>query len=199
MAIGSFARSTEGRALNRSEAIELWLPFAHDLLTRVAATPYGVITYKDFGDQVQAASGVHTEQLIQHWVGPFLNALITSAHEAGQPPLTALVVHKDDGMVGEGYNAVMRAEGLAPPQDPLARENHAAEGRVRCYRWAGAPEPAGGWTPRLAANFKARRAAGHTRTATVARPRAAVAQAVVALCPRCFVEMPVSGRCDTCD
>ncbi len=199
MAIGSFARSTEGHALNRSEAIALWLPFAEQVLTRVAATPYAVITYKDLADQVQSASGVHTEQLIPHWMGTLLDALIVAGHEAGRPPLTALVVHKEDGTVGEGYDAVIRAEGLAPPQDPLTRENHAAQGRVACYRWAGAPEPAEGWVPRLATEVRQRRATVRTRAAAVARPRAAVAQAVVAICPRCFVEMPVSGRCDSCD
>ena len=60
-----------------------------------------------------------------------------------EPMLTALVL-RETQRVGPGYSeAVARRYGTSP-SDP---DRHAAEERVRCYQYFGAPEPEGGWLP----------------------------------------------------
>lgn len=198
MTIGSFARNGDGHAFNRTEAIDEWLPIAGEVLAGVARTPYGVITYKELGDAVQSRTGVRTAQLLQNWVGPFTRTLAQAHHATEQPPLTALVVRKEDGMVGEGYDEVMRLEGVVPATDAWQREDHAAAARLRCYQWAGAPEPAQGWQPRVATGTR-RRSEPHSRAGASSRPRTVEPQVVMTFCPCCFIEVPVSGHCDNCD
>ncbi|TJZ99792.1 hypothetical protein FCI23_44375 [Actinacidiphila oryziradicis] len=55
-------------------------------------------------------------------------------YRRGEPPLTALAVHTDDGMVAEGYKEVLKVAGEPPLDDVLERELHAARARLACYR-----------------------------------------------------------------
>ncbi|GGY30481.1 hypothetical protein [Streptomyces omiyaensis] len=110
------------------------------------------------------------------------------AHRRGDPPLTALVVHTDDGKVGSGYEEVLALAGLPPVEGETERELHAAESRLACYRHFGAALPAGGGVPALApraAAARARRRQDHPERP----PR---------ICDRCHVQLPATGLCDSC-
>ena len=78
---------------------------------------------------------------MRSWVGRVLTLVAQGNHERNEPPLTALVVHKSDGMVGAGYDTVLKLAGEPTFEDPDDREKHAAGARLECYRWAGATLP----------------------------------------------------------
>lgn len=93
-------------------------------------------------------------------------------------------------MVGEGYDAVLAIEGVPLLADVMQRENHAAQARLECYRWAhasGLPTDGGSpaLAPKLAAAVDRRR-----RAATPARP--------TAVCSTCHMAVPATGVCDNC-
>ena len=91
---------------------------------------------------VQADTGIRTRQLIHYWIGE----VAFLAHRHGEPLLSSLVV-SSEGEVGEGYaKAVLDVYGPPPPRD---LQRHAAEERLRCYRYFGATLPADGGTPQL--------------------------------------------------
>lgn len=105
----------------------------------------------------------------------------------GDPPLTSLVVHAHDGKVGDGYKAVLEIVGGPPIADELARERHAAEARLTCYRRFSTDLPADGGTPALSPKLQA--AVERSRQPERA-PRAS--------CPRCHLQLPATGVCDSC-
>ncbi|GAA2749948.1 hypothetical protein [Kitasatospora cinereorecta] len=112
------------------------------------------------------------------------------AHRRNDPPLTALVVHSDDGMVGEGYSEVLKVAGLPAAADAHDREVHAASSRHACYRKYSTSLPADGGSPALAPRYQE----------TVARRRAAAAAVRPApVCPTCRFQPPATGTCDNCD
>ena len=126
---------------------------------------------------------------IRNWIGGVLEIVVHKCAREGSPALTALVVRKNSGMVGEGYDAVLRAEGIPPLEDEMQRENHAAQARLACYRWAKAPDlPPDGGTAALAPILAAKVA--RQRKSTPARPSA--------FCPHCNMAIPTTGRCDNC-
>jgi hypothetical protein len=105
---------------------------------------------------------------------------------SGEPPLTSLVV-----------------------ADPRRDGIEAARLRLECYRWAGSAPDDGG-LPAPLAPTRAPRAArpsrvpGAPRTQRgerppTAKPRVAASDRPVAVCPTCFMALPATGRCDTCD
>lgn len=114
--------------------------------------------------------------------------MVHEAHRRGDPPLTALVVHTDDGMVGAGYKEVLEVEGLPSIVDEIEREQHAAAARLRCYRHFGAEIPPHGGTPALAPKLEA----------TLERRRRKQEPSPRPLCPNCFLQLPATGICDNC-
>ncbi|MEW1614691.1 MULTISPECIES: hypothetical protein [unclassified Streptomyces] len=166
---------------------ERWAREAYSLLIGVACSYHAVITYKELGTEVQERSGIHTRAPLQYWIGPVLGRVVREAHRRGDPPLTALVVHSGDGMVGEGYKEVLEIAGQPPVQDALDRERHAARARLDCYRRFGAALPPGGGEPALAPRYRA----------TIERRRARDA-APPPVCRGCFVQLPATGVCDSC-
>lgn len=171
------------------EARERWAEEAYSVLTEVARTYRAVITYKELGEAVQSRSGLRTQALLHNWIGPVLGKVVREAHRRGDPPLTALVVHSDDGMVGVGYKEVLHVTGQPPANDVHAREEHAAQARLDCYRLFGATLPSDGGTPALAPAYQA----------IIDRRRARIAvPPTPPLCDRCFVQLPATGSCDSC-
>ncbi|MCX4827617.1 MULTISPECIES: hypothetical protein [unclassified Streptomyces] len=166
---------------------ETWGQTAYAVLVEVARTYHAVITYKELGREVQERSGIHTRALLHNWIGSVLGRVVREAHRRGDPPLTALVVHSDDGMVGEGYKEVLAVAGQPPVPGVLERERHAAEARLACYRRFGATLPPGGGVPALAPRHQA--AIERQRARTVQPP---------AFCDGCFMQLPVTGICDSC-
>jgi hypothetical protein len=70
---------------------------------------------------------------------------------------------------------------------PEDLEMHAAEERLRCYRYFGAAMPSDGGRPVLTREVAERRSRAR-RSSPPQRP----------LCPNCFLRLPASGICDNC-
>ncbi|WP_208113008.1 hypothetical protein [Actinorugispora endophytica] len=157
-------RESDGSPMKTADARDIWAEEAYSLLVDVARTYHAVITYKELAEKVQKTSGIRTSALLRNWIGAVLGVVVREAHRRGDPPLTALVVHSDDGMVGEGYKEVLWVAGEPPLEDVFEREHHAAEARLACYRRFGATLPPDGGTaalaPRLQATVERRRRAG---------------------------------------
>jgi hypothetical protein len=169
---------------------DVWAATAYDILVEVAGRYHEVIEYSELGEEIQRRSGVTTGMAIRNWIGGVLEIVVHRCAREGIPALTALVVRKHTGMVGEGYDAVLRAEGIPPLEDALQRENHAAEARLRCYRWAQAAGlPPDGGAPALAPNLAAR---------VVRQRKEAQSQRPVQVCPHCHMAVPATGVCDNC-
>jgi hypothetical protein len=179
----------DGDAVTRDDAQEVWVAEAHRILTRVAGTYRGLIEYGELAAELQETTGIHTRSQVRTWVGPVLAQVAEAAHENNEPPLTSLVVLKSTGMVGAGYDEVMRRSGEEPAPDDLAREKHAARSRLACYEWAGADMPTDGGTAALSPRY----------AMTEARARKQrQAEAMPTICPHCFMAIPPTGVCDNC-
>ncbi|SHK56318.1 hypothetical protein [Actinacidiphila paucisporea] len=166
---------------------EKWASEAYIVLLQVARTYRAVITYKELGEDIQERSGVRTQALLQNWIGAVLGKVVREAHRRGDPPLTALVVHTDDGMVGNGYKEVLEVAGLPPVQDVLERELHAADARLECYRKFSLDLPKDGGSPALSPKHQT----------AVERQRARVTEPA-AVCRSCYLQLPSTGVCDSC-
>ncbi|MER5640564.1 hypothetical protein ABT095_26905 [Kitasatospora sp. NPDC002227] len=175
--------------VDHSTASGAWTREVYPALVEVARTYHAVITYGALGQVLQERSGVFTRVPPFFWIGQVLGSVVREAHLRGDPQLTALVVRVDDGMVGDGYDEVLQVSGLPPAADDLARENHAAEARLACYRRFCSSLPADGGTAALAPRLQS----------AIARRRAAsAAERPAPVCSRCFVQLPVTGVCDNC-
>ncbi|WP_329092349.1 hypothetical protein [Streptosporangium sp. NBC_01469] len=174
--------------MTRAEALEIWAREAYPLLVGVARTYHAVITYGELAEKIQESTGIRTRALLHNWIGAVLGKVVREAHRRGDPPLTALVVRVDDGMVGEGYKEVLEIAGEPPAESVPDREQHAARARLECYRCFGATLPADGGVLALAPLYQA--AIERRRVRPERPPR---------LCPRCFVQLPSTGACDSCD
>jgi hypothetical protein len=171
-----------------ADARAAWATEAYRVLVGVAGTYHAVITYKELAEEVQGASGMRTSALLHNWIGGVLGRVVREAHRRGDPPLTALVVHSDDGKVGEGYKEVLEVAGEPPVEDVLERELHAARSRLACYQRFGATLPATGGVPALAPKLEA----------TIARQRSRESVIQPRVCPTCFIQLPSTGTCDSC-
>lgn len=170
------------------EAHERWAQEAYLVLVGIARSYHAVITYKELAEVIQERSGVRTQAPMRYWIGSVLGKVVREAHRRGDPPLTALVVHSGDGMVGEGYKEVLQVAGQPPVHDVLDRERHAAKARLDCYQRFGATLPPGGGEPALAPRYQA----------TIDRRRSQIIEPP-SVCPKCFVQLPATGVCDFCD
>ncbi len=167
---------------------ETWAKTAYEILVGVAGNYRAVIEYTQLGEEVQERSGVATTKAVRNWIPGVLALVADRCAAEGVPPLTSLVVRKDTGMVGDGYDAVLTATGAAPIDDDMLREKHAAQSRLECYRWANADElPADGGRAALAPKL----AASTARKAKANPPAAKV-------CPTCNMALLPSGVCDSC-
>jgi hypothetical protein len=172
-----------------SEAISTWADHAHDILMGVARRYHAIITYKELAETVQERSGIRTTALLHNWIGAMLSVVVHEGHRRGEPPLTALVVHVDDGMVGTGYAEVLQVAGEPPLHDDMERERHAAASRLRCYRRFARDLPADGGAPALAPRLDSAVRRRRERLSPTAK---------AAVCPRCFIQMPATNVCDEC-
>lgn len=181
-------RVSDGAPVTAAEAREIWAREAYPVLVGLARTYHAVITYKELAEKIQESTGIRTRALLHNWIGTVLSMVVREGHRRGDPPLTALVVHTDDGMVGAGYKEVLEVAGEPPAADDLARELHAARSRLECYRRFGAILPPDGGVPALAPRHQAAVERQRVRTE---RPSP--------VCPRCSMQLPSTGACDSCD
>ncbi|GAA2158580.1 hypothetical protein FHX52_2386 [Humibacillus xanthopallidus] len=166
-----------------------WAKHAYEVLVETAGRYNAVITYSELAEEVQRRSSLWTHSAMRNWIGGLLADLVKVNHVRNEPPLMSLVVHKDDGQVGSAYDEVLRVYGQKPIGDQLEREMHAAASRLECYRHWGADVPADA-QPTLSAR---------TREVRERQPRVAAAEVRRgAVCPTCFMEMPLSGVCVNC-
>lgn len=179
---------TESPTTERTDN-EIWADEARAVLETVAAGYGDVITSKDLGAQVQERSGVTTRSLLQNWINPVLNVVQARCQEAGDPPLTSLVVNKTDGRVGAVYDAVMTSTGVTEAADSDQRDQHAAQSRQECYRRYSDNVPAGA-RPMLSPILQA-------TTDRERKLRKSMEQAP--RCKTCNVELSRTGKCDSCD
>lgn len=117
-----------------SQAIEEWAEAAIPILEDIARTYPGHISYATLLDRAMDATGVRTALHVRRVASRLLNRVIVVGNGRGLPPLTALVVHAADGMVGVGFDAVLRAAEQDVPTTDLERERAAAAARLECYR-----------------------------------------------------------------
>jgi hypothetical protein len=185
------AGALEPEPLTQELAEEAWAPEVHRILTRVAGTYQGLIEYAELGAEVQEASGVHSSRPVRSWIGPVLCRVAQENHARNEPALTALVVHKGDGIVGVGYDEALTLAGIPPIEDPVAREKHAAQARLECYRWAGATMPANGGRAAVSPRFE-------QIQARLRKERRAAEQEQPNICTSCYMAIPPTGVCDNC-
>lgn len=169
-----------------SQALEEWAEAAVPVLEDVARTYPAHITYAQLRDRVFGATGVRTTNQLQNWIGDMLNRVIQLGNSRALPPLTSLVVHSTDGMVGVGFGAVLRAAGHTVPATDLERERAAAAARLECYRAYGedVPEDA---KPLLTPRYEAR-----VNPPKKAEPKPRE------FCPVHGLQLPATGVCDDC-
>ncbi|MEX5256691.1 hypothetical protein [Kocuria arenosa] len=167
------------------EALRTWSEAAIPALEKVATTHGDYITYQELAEILFERTGVKTRQLLPNWIRYVLDMVLEHCVQKQLPALTALVVNKDTGMVGEGFNAWLWRTGRSTITDPLELEKVAAKERLECYmRYASdVPENA---TPRLTREYK--------RTLDRQAP-----PKPEPTCPHCMMVLPVSGQCGTCD
>lgn len=167
---------------------ETWAECAYDILVGVAGRYHAVVDYTQLGEEIQERTGVATSKAVRNWIPGVLELVTDRCVAEGVPPLTSLVVRKDSGMVGDRYDAVLTAQGVALLDDPMQRESHAAQSRLECYRWAAAPDlPADGGRAALAPKL----------AASAARKRKANPPAAK-VCPTCNMALLPTGVCDSC-
>jgi len=178
------------------------------VLLEAAGRYRATLTYTQLGAAVQESTGITTTQLVHQWIGDVLGRVTEECHLRGEPLLSALCVSAQ-GSVGQGYaEAVERARGTRP-HDP---DGHAAQERLSCYRhWQATGLPSDGGTALRTAHFTpARKAGASKRAPRAANPRKTSVRkstptrpvpepTPIALCPRCFTQVPASGVCDYCD
>lgn len=206
------------RLVSPTAGRQAWTKQTYEVLVETAARYNAVITYADLAEEVQQRSGLRTTAGTGSWMPAVLSLVAHQCHRLTDPALTSLVIHKD-GRVGSVYNEVLRIAGLSPIEDE--RERHAAAARLECYRRWGADVPPDA-TPSLpgpptrthrGSRDTERRAtdtppAAGTRASSTprtsarstARPRAGAGTEARrgAICPRCFMEMPLTGTCPNC-
>ncbi len=172
------------------EAEDAWAEAARDILKGVAGSYHRLIDRTDLAAQVQDVSGIHSSKNPHYWLSRVLAQVAAVNVVDGEPPLTALVVHRQTGAVGDDYDEVLRLTGADPITDEVAREKHAAEARMECYRWAGATMPANGGHAALSPRLDQRIVRERKRARDEATPT---------VCPTCFMTIPPTGVCDNCD
>ena len=197
----------DASAVGSSVARAAWADAARPVLLEAAGRYRATLTHKQLATAVQASTGIATTQPMHEWIGDVLSRVTDECQSRGEPLLSALCVSAQ-GSVGQGYaDAVEHARGTRPidPDDDAARE------RLSCYRhWQATGLPRDGGTPLRTAHFTLSRRAGAGKPAPrVAKPRKTSARKTtptaapepkpIALCPRCFTQVPVSGVCDYCD
>lgn len=163
-----------------------WAAAAREVLIETARKYHSVITSKELAAAVMERSRITTKRPSHYWMGDVLGRVASHCAERGEPLLSALCVNAE-GSVGAGYAGSVESARGALTGDA---DDHAARERLECHRVFGADLPSGGgsWalTPRLSASRSRER-------------RAAAADKMPPLCPKCHTAVPATGVCDYCD
>jgi len=176
-----FWHEPEGTPTSESLALETWAKLARDILIRTAGEYHAVIREPELAEELQEASSIRTTRHHDRWLPKVLAPIAVFCERVDEPPLTSLVVGTSDDLV-------------------------AARQRLECYQWAGSAPADGGVPAQLPGSAPPRRtprarsasprSPGPVRTP---RPRVAKTDRPVAVCPTCFMALPATGVCDSCD
>ena len=176
-----FWHEPEGTPTSESLALETWAKLARDILIRTAGEYHAVIREPELAEELQEASSIRTTRHHDRWLPKVLAPIAVFCERVDEPPLTSLVVGTSDDLV-------------------------AARQRLECYQWAGSAPADGGVPAQLPGSAPPRRtprarsvsprSAGPVRTP---KPRVAKTDRPVAVCPTCFMALPATGVCDSCD
>lgn len=159
------------RPVPAAEAGREWTLRASEVLAEVAGRYGRSIEYADLAGEVQRRTGIMTDMPGSLWLDDVLTEVGHRCQEAGRPSLVALV---DDG---------------------TAASRPLSEARLACYQAYGAKMPAGRVRGPAGGRSPGRPSHGEPRQTPGSRPP----QRVRHVCPTCFLEMPATGVCDSCD
>ena len=191
----------EASTIGSEDAHATWALAARMRLEEAARDYHAVVRTADLADYVQERSRVRTRQQPRHWMGDVLFRTMQENISRGEPFLCSLVVDRQ-GHVGSGYAGLVEHLRGVAVTDP---DRHAAEERLDCYRHFGADLPEGGGEPGPAPSAApaARRTTSGAGAGRSSASRVTAAPKKVekqpAICPTCFMALPASGICDTCD
>lgn len=185
MASDTTRRIADGSLVDWPDALAVWAAAARPVLERAATTYGSYLTYQQLADAVQEEAGIETGVPFRHWIGTVLGAVARDRRSPDEPMLTSLVVHAD-GTIGDGYAIPVEERDGAVPAD---LELHAATERLACHRYFGSEMPPDGGKPIFTAKVASKREWARKTKAPVRRE----------VCPTCFLELPMTGVCDTCD
>jgi hypothetical protein len=168
-----------------------WTAEARVALIDTARRYHSTITYGELATGIQERTGVYTKQLLQNWIGEPLARVTAQCAQLHEPLLSALCVSKSDGTVGKGYAEAVQATYGYKPADP---EMHAAEERLKCYRYFEAPDlPQDGGVPALT------RQVAHDRLKREEQDRTQRHERDLGKkCPKCHQVPSITGVCG-CD
>lgn len=164
-----------------------WAGAAREMLLVAAKKYQALVQQKDIATGVQDLTGIRTKQPARQWIGGVLAEVSAESLRRGEPMLSALCVNPDES-VFDGYAAIVGAATGTTPPDPDAHASHERLATYRHFEAAGLPTDGGSAMipPKLgAARERAR--------------RAAIADRPINKCPRCNLQTPANGICDTCD
>ncbi|MEJ1109443.1 MULTISPECIES: hypothetical protein [unclassified Kribbella] len=164
-----------------------WAGAAREMLLVAAKKYQALVQQKDIATGVQELTGIRTKQPARQWIGGVLAEVSAESLRRGEPMLSALCVNPDES-VFDGYAAIVGAATGTTPPDPDAHASHERLATYRHFEAAGMPADGGSAMipPKLgAARERAR--------------RAAIADRPINKCPRCNLQTPANGICDTCD
>lgn len=199
----------EARTLDAETTRATWALAARHVLADTAMEYHAVITVPDLATAVQRRTRIRTKQAAGLWMGDVLYRVAQDCQRRREPLLGALCVGID-GHMSDWYADTVLAVRGERVNDP---EQHAAQERLECYRTHGAELPPGGGVPALpprrtrqprparAARASAPRspAPRPSTSRTPASTRAGKPEPREKLCPTCYMALPATGVCDTCD
>ncbi|MEU0090578.1 hypothetical protein [Kribbella sp. NPDC006257] len=164
-----------------------WAGAAREMLLIAARKYQALVQHKDIAIGVQDLTGIRTKQPTRQWIGGVLAEVSAESLRRGEPMLTSLCVNPDES-VFDGYAAIV---GAATGTTPADADAHACQERLATYRHFEATGlPADGGSPMLPPKLAAARARAR---------KAAIAERPINKCPRCNLQTPANGICDTCD
>ena len=167
---------SDGTRVDFADAMDRWVPLAHEILVQTAKTYNATTTYKQLTEAVQEARA-SARELITHWIGKLLERVARRVE--GQPPLTSSASIRTERSAG--YFQAPRA--VADTPTPTSRNSPPSTGS--CYQRYARTCPRGGAPP------SPRRSRGAIPPSTpTARP---------ATCPIHYVELSATGVCSDCD
>lgn len=164
-----------------------WAGAAREMLLVAARKYQALVQHKDIAIGVQDLTGLRTKQPTRHWIGGVLAEVSAESLRRGEPMLTSLCVNPDES-VFDGYAAIV---GAATGTTPADADAHACQERLATYRHFEATGlPADGGSAMIPPKLAAARARAR---------KAAIAERPINKCPRCNLQTPANGICDTCD